>query len=135
MLLEIAMSLASLLSRLAGETSIPALEHEAFQEACLAQTCHVVDVREPHEYAAGHIPHAQNHPLSSFDPAQLPTGKPVVLVYGHLDLQPADEPDWRTDPHGSQADQLGVRRPSRRRSVAYGNNQPSNRPAIYSTSD
>ena len=74
------MSLASLLSRLAGETSIPALEHDAFQEACLAQTCHVVDVREPHEYAAGHIPHAQNHPLSSFDPAQLPTGKPVVLV-------------------------------------------------------
>ncbi len=26
-------------------------------------------------------------------------GKPVVLVYGHLDLQPADEPDWRTEPH------------------------------------
>jgi len=53
---------------------------EAFQEACLAQACHVVDVREPNEYAAGHIPHALNHPLSSFDPAKLPTGKPVVLV-------------------------------------------------------
>jgi rhodanese-related sulfurtransferase len=69
-----------------GHTSVPTgdgtftLFSEAFQEACLAQTCHVVDVREPNEYAAGHIPHAQNHPLSSFDPSKLPTGKPVVLV-------------------------------------------------------
>ncbi|WP_342109498.1 rhodanese-like domain-containing protein [Methylobacterium sp. SI9] len=28
----------------------------------------VIDVREPHEYSAGHIPGAVSHPLSSFDP-------------------------------------------------------------------
>jgi len=43
---------------------------------------HVVDVREPHEYQAGHVVGAINHPLSGFDPAKLPHGKPVVLVCG-----------------------------------------------------
>ncbi len=28
----------------------------------------VIDVREQHEYAAGHIPGAVSHPLSEFDP-------------------------------------------------------------------
>ncbi len=28
----------------------------------------VIDVREPHEYSAGHIPGAVSHPLSGFDP-------------------------------------------------------------------
>jgi rhodanese-related sulfurtransferase len=40
----------------------------------------VIDVREPHEYATGHVPGAVNMPLSSFDPAGLPDGKPVVLI-------------------------------------------------------
>lgn len=40
----------------------------------------LVDVREPGEFAAGHIPGAVNHPLSSFDPAALPAdGTPVIL--------------------------------------------------------
>jgi rhodanese-related sulfurtransferase len=39
-----------------------------------------VDVREPHEFVAGHIPGAINQPLSSFDPGDLPAGKPIVLV-------------------------------------------------------
>lgn len=41
----------------------------------------VVDVREPGEFAGGHIPGAINLPLSSFDAAQLPhdQGKIVVL--------------------------------------------------------
>lgn len=26
-------------------------------------------------------------------------GRPTVLVYGHLDLQPVGEPEWRTNPH------------------------------------
>ncbi|MGE8128876.1 rhodanese-like domain-containing protein [Methylobacterium sp. NPDC080182] len=28
----------------------------------------IIDVREPHEYEAGHIPGAVSHPLSGFDP-------------------------------------------------------------------
>ena len=40
----------------------------------------LIDVREVHEYDAGHAPDAINLPLSHFDPAALPTGKPVVLM-------------------------------------------------------
>lgn len=41
----------------------------------------VVDVREQHEFGAGHIPGAHNLPLSRFDPALLPDtgGKLLVL--------------------------------------------------------
>lgn len=41
----------------------------------------LIDVREPHEYAAGHIPGALLMPLSSFDPAKLPkeAGKRVAF--------------------------------------------------------
>jgi rhodanese-related sulfurtransferase len=39
----------------------------------------LVDVREPHEFAAGHIPGSVSHPLSTFDPAALPTDKRVVF--------------------------------------------------------
>ena len=74
------MSLASLITRLFGGSSVPALEHDAFQKACLSRECHVVDVREASEFASGHIPNAVNHPLSRFDPSRLPADKPVVLV-------------------------------------------------------
>ena len=41
----------------------------------------IVDVREPQEYALGHIPGSVLMPLSSFDPAALPRedGKQVIL--------------------------------------------------------
>jgi rhodanese-related sulfurtransferase len=41
----------------------------------------LVDVREPHEFAAGHIPGAVNLPLSSFDPAEIEAepGQEVVF--------------------------------------------------------
>jgi rhodanese-related sulfurtransferase len=41
----------------------------------------LLDVREPNEFAAGHIPGAISFPLSSFDPARLPNepGKRVVF--------------------------------------------------------
>ncbi len=41
----------------------------------------LIDVREPDEFAAGHIAGARNHPLSTFDPASLPAAedKRVIL--------------------------------------------------------
>ena len=56
------------------------LDLEAFAKAVHAREATVVDVREPHEFAAGHIPDAVNLPMSRFDPEDLPTGKLVVLI-------------------------------------------------------
>ena len=41
----------------------------------------LVDVREPHEFAAGHIPNSVSHPLSTFDPAALPIGEGKRIVF------------------------------------------------------
>jgi rhodanese-related sulfurtransferase len=41
----------------------------------------LVDVREPHEFAAGHIPGSVSFPLSSFDPAGLPAQEGRRLVF------------------------------------------------------
>ena len=38
------------------------------EEAIGANAWTVVDVREPHEFVAGHIPNALNMPMSGFDP-------------------------------------------------------------------
>ena len=54
--------------------------HDELRQSAENGAVAVVDVREPHEFAAGHIPGAINQPLSRFDPADLPTGKPVVLI-------------------------------------------------------
>ncbi len=74
------MSLGSLLARLNGGASLPTIEHDAFKQVVANKSWAIVDVREPSEYAAGHIPGAINLPLSRFTPAQLPAGKPIVLV-------------------------------------------------------
>jgi rhodanese-related sulfurtransferase len=50
------------------------------EEAIGTNAWTVVDVREPHEFATGHLPNALNKPMSSFDPEELPEGKPVVLI-------------------------------------------------------
>lgn len=50
------------------------------EEAIGTNAWTVIDVREPHEFASGHIPNAVNMPMSSYDPAHLPEGKPVVLI-------------------------------------------------------
>ena len=41
----------------------------------------IVDVREPHEFAAGHIPGSVSHPLSTFDPGALPAGDHPRIVF------------------------------------------------------
>ena len=41
----------------------------------------LVDVREPHEFAAGHIPGSMSLPLSSFEPADLPLGDGRRIVF------------------------------------------------------
>lgn len=48
----------------------------------LAKGTHVlVDVREPNEYTAGHVPGAVNQPLSNFNPSALPNdGRTVVVM-------------------------------------------------------
>ena len=42
----------------------------------------IVDVREPHEHRAGHIPGATLVPLSQFDPARVPDSAGKHLVFG-----------------------------------------------------
>ena len=74
------MSLSSLFSKLTASVSVPAIEHDDLTRAWLDGSCTIVDVREPQEYAAGHIPGAVNYPLSRFEPRRLPDDKPVVLV-------------------------------------------------------
>ncbi len=75
------MTLGNLLAGLTGGgASIPTIDHDAFVRAVKDGSCAIVDVREPHEYAAGHIPGAVNLPLSRFNPSHLPGGKPIILV-------------------------------------------------------
>ena len=40
----------------------------------------LVDVREPHEFEAGHVEGSVLHPLSTFDPEMLPRSLPIVLI-------------------------------------------------------
>jgi rhodanese-related sulfurtransferase len=58
------------------------MDLEEFAQAVHEKAVAVVDVREPQEFAAGHVLGPVNLPLSSFDPSRLPSGKPVVLMCG-----------------------------------------------------
>jgi rhodanese-related sulfurtransferase len=57
-----------------------AISHDDFAEAVKTGSCDVIDVREPGEFASGHIPGAVNHPLSRFDPKRLPSTKTLVVI-------------------------------------------------------
>lgn len=60
------------------------LEPKAVAAALKAGEALLVDVREPHEFAAERIHGALLHPLSTFDPAALPSdsARPVILQCG-----------------------------------------------------
>lgn len=47
------------------------LDRETVKQGLADGSVLVIDVREAHEYAAGHIPGAVSHPLSEFDPAAI----------------------------------------------------------------
>src|SRR3712207_6013832 len=55
------------------------LDRDAVKQGLRDGAFVLVDVREPHEFAAGHIPGAVSHPLSSFDASTLPEGKRIVF--------------------------------------------------------
>lgn len=47
------------------------LDRDTVKHGLGAGSMLIIDVREEHEYAAGHIPGAVSHPLSEFDPQAL----------------------------------------------------------------
>ena len=71
---------SGLMSKLVGgRAKAPTIEHDEFARVVTDGSCAIVDVREPHEYADGHVPGAKNLPLSQFDPAKLPKGDCVII--------------------------------------------------------
>ncbi len=63
----------------ASQPQVVDLDREDIKRGLKDESILLVDVREPHEYAAGHIPGAVSHPLSTFDPSALPEGKRIVF--------------------------------------------------------
>lgn len=57
------------------------LDRESVKQGLADGTMLVVDVREPREFAAGHIPDTVSFPLSTFDPAALPDPEGRRLVF------------------------------------------------------
>ena len=55
------------------------LDREDIKQGLAEGAFLLVDVREPHEFAAGHIPGSVSHPLSTFDPSALPTDRRIVF--------------------------------------------------------
>lgn len=56
------------------------VEHEEMLVIVDKKTHFIIDVREPHEYAVGHVPGATNIPLSRFKADEIKHEKPVVLI-------------------------------------------------------
>lgn len=72
--------LSRILGKFMNAASSSVIEHEELLHGHGSEKYTVVDVREPHEYAGGHIPGAVNLPLSKFDPSRVPKGRQVVLI-------------------------------------------------------
>lgn len=71
--------LSGLFSRSPFSAPPGAIDHDAMVEAVNSGSHTIVDVREIGEFRSGHIKGALNVPLSTFDPARVPEGKPVIL--------------------------------------------------------
>lgn len=56
------------------------ISHEDLQAALDSGRVALIDVREPDEFASGHVPGAVSMPLSRFDPTNLPQSVPVILM-------------------------------------------------------
>ena len=54
-----------------SDSTITTIDLDALRDGVADGTLVVIDVREPHEFAAGAIPGSVSMPLSSFDPAEL----------------------------------------------------------------
>jgi len=74
------MKFSNLFGKSGSEASLRDIAHYELQNAISDGSVTVVDVREPHEFAGGHIPGAINLPLSRFRPDQIPEGKSTVLI-------------------------------------------------------
>jgi rhodanese-related sulfurtransferase len=66
--------------KLRSAASVPSIAYDELRLSHQNGACTIIDVREAREYASGHIPGSINLPLSHFDPARIPNGKPVVLI-------------------------------------------------------
>ena len=53
---------------------------EEVEAASKTGNAHLIDVRGPAEFAAGHIAGSVNMPLSAFDPSAVPQDKPVIFL-------------------------------------------------------
>ena len=73
------------------DPTIVDLDREAIKRGLADGSITLVDVREPHEFAAGHIPGSISMPLSMFDPADLPEGRVVFSCAAGVRLQRAAE--------------------------------------------
>ncbi len=62
-----------------GPPQVIDLDRETVKRGLADGSITLIDVREPHEFAAGHIPGSVSLPLSAFDPSAIPEGKRVVF--------------------------------------------------------
>ena len=60
---------------------VEVVTREELKKGLADGTIALIDVREPNEYAAGHIPGATLLPLSRFDPSQLPRDPGRRIVF------------------------------------------------------
>jgi rhodanese-related sulfurtransferase len=60
-------------------TGVVDLSRDDVKRGLAEGTITLVDVREPHEFAAGHIPGAVSVPLSTFDVEALPDAERIVF--------------------------------------------------------